>query len=495
MDFDLFISHKTEDDALATQLADGLTHAGVRCFVDHVSADFTQWVDLVAFADQASALLLLLTPNSYDDQGVNLLNESLPMPGSDRVTIVVHTPDVAVGQGRVGRQFRAYSWITWDPDQDVESVVESVRRRLKGLASARPEVQSAGEEAPDEKSQPLVWYFDDDAVSTEAFVGRHGGHFRVRTFTEIVDVLTELQRARLDSTRRPDAILLDLYCPRPGVSPEDRAEADRNLAEFVRAEEELKGFVDAAWRPFGVDIVQTVREVYPEDRLPVVMHTQEGLFLLKDELVQELKDLGAGWLLKGRFSPETDRMVIERLIMKSGHQLGPGKPKVLIIDDNRKYIDAFIERQGDHYDIEAIETEAEVLSTLRRRDAEGSFPDVFVVDMYYPWGSDADALARIDLANQKLREFAEIEAKLRRSIQQSFEPLGPSALKHVRKVFSADEVPVLVYAQSGMLLLSDAHIQDIERLGGTWLLKDRYDARTEQTMILGEMLRGRRGGA
>lgn len=491
MDFDLFISHKTADDALASRLADGLALAGVRCFVDHVSADCTQWVDLVAFADQAPALLLLLTPNSYDDQGVNLLNESLPMPGSDRITIVVHTPDVAVGQGRVGRQFRAYSWITWDPAEGVDGVVGLVRRRLNMSSTDRPDVLRSEGGGPASKSQPLVWYFDDDEVSTKAFVGRHQERFRVRTFTEIVAVMSELQQAKLDRSLRPDAILLDLYCPRPGASPEDCAAAERDLAEFVRKEEELKGFVDAAWRPFGVDIAETVREVYPNERLPIVMHTQEGLFLLKDELVQQLKELGVGWLLKGRFSPETDRMVIERLIMKSGHQLGPGKPRVLIIDDNRKYIDAFVERQGDHYDIEAIETEAEVLSTLRRRDAEGTFPDVFVVDMYYPWGSDAEALARIDLANQKLREFAEVEGRLRRSIQQSFEPVGLTALKHLRKIFGVDEVPALVYAQSGMLLLSDAHIQDIERLGGAWLLKDRYDAQTEQTMILGELLHAR----
>jgi len=129
-------------------------------------------------------------------------------------------------------------------------------------------------------------------------------------------------------------------------------------------------------------------------------------------------------------------------------------------------------------------------------ESEGVFPDAFVVDMYYPRWADEEAHERIDLANEKLREFAELEASLRAAVRESFEPLGVKALKQIRKVFSADEVSVLVYAQSGMLLLNDQSIQEIERLRSGWLLKDRYDSRTEQTMILGELLRrGRHGSA
>jgi hypothetical protein len=71
----------------------------------------------------------------------------------------------------------------------------------------------------------------------------------------------------------------------------------------------------------------------------------------------------------------------------------------------------------------------------------------------------------------------------------AYEPLGLTALKQIRRVFKTDDVPVLVYTQSGMLMLDDRGIQEIERLGAGWLLKDRYDARTEQMMILGELTR------
>jgi len=186
-------------------------------------------------------------------------------------------------------------------------------------------------------------------------------------------------------------------------------------------------------------------------------------------------------------------MIIERIMMTSGHRLSSTKPRVLIIDDNPKYIESFITRQGSYYEIQAIASESEVLSTLRRSEAEGTFPDVFVVDMYYPRGTDDEAMQRIDFANQKLREFADKVKALRASTQKSHEPVGLQALRSVRKVFPASEVPAVVYAESAMLLLGDEHIQEIERLGGDWLLKGRYDARTEQTLIIGKMLDARPG--
>jgi CheY-like chemotaxis protein len=183
--------------------------------------------------------------------------------------------------------------------------------------------------------------------------------------------------------------------------------------------------------------------------------------------------------------------VLERIIMQSGHRMNPGKQRLLIIDDNPAFLDAFIERQGDYYEIETLESQAEVLRTLNRMDGEGVFPDIFLVDMYYPRGGPGSQ-ELIDVANQRLREFAELEREIHDAVQQSYEPLGLSALKQIRKILSADELPVLVYTQSSLLTLGDQGIQEIERLGGGWLLKDRYDARTEQAMICGEIIRARR---
>ena len=133
MEFDLFISHKTIDDYLVTQLAAGLEAVGIRCYVDHIERDFNKWTDLVPTASITPALLLLLTPNSCDDVGDNLENEVLAAKKAERMTIPVNTPDVEFGQGRLGFQFMGYSWIRWDPAEGADGVADDVRRRLEAL--------------------------------------------------------------------------------------------------------------------------------------------------------------------------------------------------------------------------------------------------------------------------------------------------------------------------------------------------------------------------
>jgi len=470
----VFVSHSSQDNPIVTRIVSDLRDLGHVVWVDHSDLPYGASLagSIQAGIAESDAFLLLLSQSSLTSGWVDIEWQAAleRKVADDAYTFLLARLDDA----DVPLILRSRKWIDFAADYD--DAVKAISSSL-GLAEATA------------ATPPAVWYFDDVQESLDAFAERHSSRFRVRTFSEIVDLLSALGKAKADPAQAPDAILLDLYCPRGSADKAAVAEAERDLVAFVQAEQELKGFVDAAWQPIGVDIVQSVRQVYSAERLPIVMHTQEGLFLLRDELVQELEEMGAGWVLKGRFSPETDRMVIERVILRSGHRLGKGRPRVLIIDDNPKYIEAFVERQHEHYEIVAIENESEVLRTLSTLEADDAFPDVFVVDMYYPRGSDAASLERIDIANQKLREFAEVEHRLRASIRESFEPLGLNALKQIRKVFSAEEVSVLVYAQSGMLLLSDQSIQDIERLGATWLLKDRYDARTEQTMIFGELLR------
>ena len=473
----VFVSHSSTDDPIVARIVADLRGLGHDVWVDQteLTAGAPLFGVIQSAIEQSDAFLLLLSEEASASPWVRTEWEAgfTRKLADDSYTFLLARLD----DSEVPLFLASRKWV--DVAADYDGALRVIHESLATMDTAA-------------LAKPAVWYFDDHKDSLAAFRKRHSTTFRVRTFAEIVGLMSALGQAAEDRTLAPNVILLDLYCPREGADKKSVADTEQALAVFVKAESELKGYVDAAWRPVGVEIVETVRDLYPPERLPIVMHTQEGLFLLRDELVQELEEMGAGWLLKGRFSPETDRMVIERVVLGSGHKLGDGKPRLLIIDDNPKYIQAFIERQGDYYEIVAIDNESEVLRTLNRMDAEGVFPDAFVVDMYYPRGADDAARERIDLANQKLREFSEIEGSLRNCVRESFEPLGVKALKQIRKVFSASEVPVLVYAQSGMLLLNDQSIQEIERLGSGWLLKDRYDARTEQTMILGELLRRKR---
>lgn len=473
----VFVSHASDDNPTVARIVTDLRAAGHTVWVD--KSDLPAGGSLAGSISKgiegSDAFLLLLSKSAAISRWVDLewqAGLSRSMSDASYVFLLVRLDDVEVPLLLKGRK-----WI--DLGAGYGEALEAIEKSLSPTAAAAP-------------GKPEVWYFDDVLESLEAFVKRHSSAFEIRTFTEVVDLLSALNQATTARARVPSIILIDLYCSQDGADPDVLAETQRRLAEYFSAERELKKSVDAAWRPIGVEIVESVREFYPPEKLPIAMHTQQGLFLLRDELLQDLEKMGAGWLLKNRFSPETDRMVLERIMMQSGHQMSSGRQRVLIIDDNPKFIEAFIERQSDYFEIVALSSESEVLRALNRMDDTGEFPDIFVVDMYYPRATDDDGQKLIDAANGQLREFAELEKQLQGAVQRSYEPVGMSALKQIRRMLSADELPVLVYTQSGMLTLGDQGIQEIERLGGGWLLKDRYDVRTEQAMVLGEIFRASR---
>ena len=368
----VFVSHSSGDDALVSRIVADLRSAGHTVWVDQS--------DLLPGGAVAGSI----------QEGI---------AGSDAF-VLLHSHTASSSrwvelewQAALGRNMddSAYNLVLVRVDDCKVPLILSSRKWIemsRGYDGAIQDLLAAL--GPSEQQRPLVWYFDDSHAALSSFDERHSSAFCVRTFTDVLDLITATGQAARDASLTPDIILLDLHCPRQDADPDVLAETDHRLAEFLQAERELKDYVDAAWHPVGVDIVESVRQIYPPDILPIVMHTQQGLFLLRDELLQELEEMGAGWLLKGRFSPETDRMIIERIVLQSGHALDTEKLRVLIIDDNPRFIDAFVDRQSGHYEIEAIENESEVLRTLSQLQAQQAFPDVFVVDMYYPRATDED---------------------------------------------------------------------------------------------------------
>lgn len=337
----------------------------------------------------------------------------------------------------------------------------------------------------EDSDRPSVWYFDDEKSRLDDFERRHGDAFSVTKFQDAPQLLSGLMSA-VRPNQLPDILLLDFHAPRPDVPPVRVEEAKAAVARLVRAERELRGHVDRAWHPTGVDIVETVREFYPPDQLPIAMHTQQGLALLRDDLIQQLEYHSVGWLIKNRFSAETDRMVLASIARRSGHTTTRVRPRALIIDDNPGYIKMFIERQRGHYDIEAISSEDVVMSTLSRMESRNELPDIFLVDMYYP--TEDEDLGLIDIANTKLREFAQLENETQKLMSEAFSPIGLSILRQVRRIIPASKLPMAMYTTSGLVTIGDRDFREVQRLECGWLLKDRYDERTEEVMILGEMM-------
>ena len=339
----VFVSHASGDDPIVARLVADLRDDGYTVWVDH--SDLAPGDSLTGSIQrgikESDAFLLLLSTAAAGSRWVELeWQAALSRNMADELytLLLARLDDVDVPLLLASRK-----WI--DIGAGYDEAVEAIKRSLGPARSAAPD-------------RTKVWYYDDSPERLQAFVERHAAAFQVRTFSEVVDVLSALSQVAGTAPDMPDIVLVDLYCPTSGVDEAVLAETNRRLEEFLRAEHELKKYVDDAWRPIGVEIVESVRQFYPPERLPIALHTQQGLSLLRADLLQDLDAMGAGWLLKNRFSAETDRMVLEGIIMRSGGQARPGKRRVLIIDDNPKFIETFIARQGDFYEIESLESQA-----------------------------------------------------------------------------------------------------------------------------------------
>jgi hypothetical protein len=267
-------------------------------------------------------------------------------------------------------------------------------------------------------------------------------------------------------------------------------ETERRVARFCDMEKELRRYVDDAWTPLGVEIINSVRDCYL-DELPIAIYTQRGLVLLNDEAIRDLERLGVSWVLKDRFNAETERLMFHKIMMQGHRRPGPSR-RVLMIDDNPQFIDKFREKHAGYYEIFGITDQGEVLTTLETMRGDSRPADLLLVDLYYPRGSGPEAQGKIDLANRKLQEFHDFEQELQGLVEQTYEPIGMRVLEQVRELYSAEELPVLVYTQCGLLLLDDSRMKRIEALDTGGLLKDRYSAPTEQAKIIGQVMRARR---
>lgn len=472
----VFISYAREDEDFATSICDRLRREGHVVWLDHLRlAAGDSIVEGIGDGLQnADALLLVWSRNAHASPWVAREWQSTlarELSGADCRVIVARVDDTALPpllHDRVlvdfsGDRDRAMSQLSWGLTPGTTTVPVEL---------------------------PTVWYFDDDPQRLDDFHTKHSSAFDLRLFGNSTMLLHDLREAALGHLRPPDIALVDMYMPRDHTPA--LASAQEQLRQFLALEKELKHHVDQAWHPIGRDVVQTVREYYTADELPVAIHTQRGLALLRDELVLELNELDVGWLLKDRFSPETDRMIIENVIKKANGRPATARHRsVLVIDDNPKFLHTFVERHGLVYDVTCIESQGDVLPTLDRLQAEQRFPDIFLVDLYYPRSSVPDQQPLIELANRKLAEFQQFETALQPLVRETFSPIGITVVKSIRGMFEPEALPIIIYTQGGLLMLEDSGIQKIEKLKAGWLLKDRYEPMTEQALIYSEIMRSR----
>jgi CheY-like chemotaxis protein len=161
-------------------------------------------------------------------------------------------------------------------------------------------------------SNHVVVLCDDQKRFRDEFIGNHQGHYQIisvedtSTLIETIDNLKEL----------PDIILLDLFHPRDN-NPDFEQRRLRAEDELTKLDEQIDRTNDAVlatWEPQGINILRSIRQKYPSNKLPVAIYTQKGMILLDDNQLREVEELDGHWLLKKKLSARTEKIRIDRII-------------------------------------------------------------------------------------------------------------------------------------------------------------------------------------
>jgi len=144
---------------------------------------------------------------------------------------------------------------------------------------------------------------------------------------------------------------------------------------------------------------------------------------------------------------------------------------VFYVDDQEGHRIRFKQRHADKFDIKDFEDPVELLEALKESHR---LPDLVLLDLYYPH-KRRDKKVQEDKENQASHELAEFNkgiARLKKAVDDAWQPDGLFWLAEIRKVFPSHKLPVLVYTQRGLLLLEDSQLSEIEENGADWLVKD-----------------------
>jgi hypothetical protein len=167
-----------------------------------------------------------------------------------------------------------------------------------------------------------ILYCDDNEEFLKTFCARHRADFDIEVLNKISDLYDNVTKRK--DAALPDLLLLDLY--HPSLPDENNVEwqaarmrAETKLAELSDMISEVRDCVNQAWSPTAIDVLQELRRVYPAHKLPIMIYTQRGLLLLKDDEIRRIEQAGADWLLKDpeRISGTTEAIRIRRFVAQA----------------------------------------------------------------------------------------------------------------------------------------------------------------------------------
>jgi CheY-like chemotaxis protein len=95
---------------------------------------------------------------------------------------------------------------------------------------------------------------------------------------------------------------------------------------------------------------------------------------------------------------------------------------------------------------------------LEKRRASGKWPDVLLLDVYWPKFDDSKKVqaARRNTHHILTKEVHPAIDKMNIAYLGAFEKWGTRALREIRKRFSTRDLPIVMYSSKGHFLLRDA---------------------------------------
>ncbi len=154
--------------------------------------------------------------------------------------------------------------------------------------------------------------------------------------------------------------------------------------------------------------------------------------------------------------------------------------KILICDDQKRFIDNFKKNHSGYYDI------MDEMETRRLLDKIKKYkPDLLLLDLYYPKDDNDDFEDRRQKAEAELAKLSEQIENTKKAVSATWEPRGIDILKEIRNKYDSKKLPVIIYTQRGLFLLDDKEVRSVTQNKGHWMLKNEYHPHTEQTIMDG----------
>lgn len=145
------------------------------------------------------------------------------------------------------------------------------------------------------------------------------------------------------------------------------------------------------------------------------------------------------------------------------------RKRILICDDQQKFIDAFKDAHRDHY---KIEEETDIRKLIER--IEGNVPDLILLDLYHPKDDKKDFVRRLEEAEKQLAKLDEQIETTKSVVKNAWDSLGIKALKQIKMKY---DIPIVIFSQTGPILLDDEEIQSVVTNDGYFMLKKEHNMR------------------